>query len=202
MSHLIDSMESIKAAITTQSGVYSANDIDTNLWIWSPKTQASHAGSYPINDIASLAAEVYSHTYTDRKDTHVAVGRLADTIKLAKTKTPFDDILGLGAIQDSQGSVQKLKLWSQCVNDCWVFGGICARRPFKLVSSVADAIGNGDTVTLTEMAALKVSGYKKHIDGGNIFFTSPATLNFSQFLDFVRARKDTTNQTAISFLTG
>lgn len=198
MSHLIDSMAHIKAAITSQRGAYLPEDYQANLF--SPKTGSNHTGKYPINDIASLAAEVYAHTYSDRKNTHIAVGRLTDTMKFSETKTPFDDIPGFGAVQDSQGGVQKLKVWSQCVNDCWVFGGICALRPFKLVSSVENATKG--VITLTEMAALKVSGYERYVDGGTVFFKSPKALKFSQFLEFVNARKAITNKEAISFLTG
>lgn len=102
----------------------------------------------------------------------------------------------LHAIQDNQGVVQKLKIWSQCINDCWIFGGICSYRKFELCSSMEASMtpshaGIKQTVTSTEIAALKVSGYSRSIDGGRIMFTPPMPGSFAllSFKDFVRKRK-------------
>jgi hypothetical protein len=194
MPELIESQMQIKSIILSKDDIYSNEEI-TAIY------KAGQKEIYPRIDLASIAAEVYADTFTHPQD-KLIIGRLFDTVTAPRPdSSPSPKNYGtkkkqLHAIQDNQGVVQKLKIWSQCINDCWIFGGICSYRKFELCSSMEASMtpshaGIKQTVTSTEIAALKVSGYSRSIDGGRIMFTPPTPGSFAllSFEDFVRKRK-------------
>lgn len=198
MPGLIESQMQIKSIILSQDDIYSNEEI-TAIY------EKDQKEIYPRIDLASIAAEVYADTFTHPQD-KLIIGRLFNTVNAPRPdSSPRPKNYGtkkkqLHAIQDNQGVVQQLKIWSQCINDCWIFGGICSYRKFELCSSMEASMtqtmenrlkGINTTVTSTEIAALKVSGYSRSIDGGRIMFTPPTPDSFAllSFKDFVRKRK-------------
>lgn len=194
MPGLIESQMQIKSIILSQDDIYSNEEI-TAIY------KAGQKETYPRIDLASIAAEVYADTFTHPQD-KLIIGRLFNTVTAPRPdSSPRPKNYGtekkqLHAIQDNQGVVQKLKIWSQCINDCWIFGGICSYRKFELCSSMEASMtpshaGIKQTVTSTEIAALKVSGYSRSIECGKIMFTPPTPGSFAllSFKDFVRKRK-------------
>jgi hypothetical protein len=220
MPGLIESQMQIKSIILSRDDIYSNEEI-TAIYT------AGQKEIYPRIDLASIAAEVYADTFTHRdKFIHpedevarlqdkLIIGRLFNTV-IAKrpVSSPRPKNYGtekkqLHAIQDNQGVVQKLKIWSQCINDCWIFGGICSYRKFELCSSMEASMtpshaGIKQTVTSTEIAALKVSGYSRSIECGKIMFTPPTPGSFAllSFEDFVRKRKGVSQDDIWVYLRG
>jgi hypothetical protein len=217
MSGLIESQMQIKYIILSRNDIYSKEEI-TGIYGGGKEVLSR-------NDVASIAAEVYADTFTYRQN-KLIIGRLFNTINAPGTDTsPRPKIMAykknaksyvkkpIHAIQDNQGVVQQLKIWSQCINDCWIFGGICSYRKFELCSSMEASMtptmenrnkGITQTVTSTEIAALKVSGYSRSIDGGRIMFTPPSPGSFAlvSFEDFVRKRKGVSQDDIWVYLRG
>jgi hypothetical protein len=202
MSGLINSQTQIKAIICSQDDLYTHDEI---FECWSRGEKVAH--NRPINDIAAIAAETFAHTFQHNNKDPIFIGRLFDTIQKTTAVNLGTSEKPVHSMQDTQGIVQKLKVWSQCINDCWIFGGICGLRRFELLSSIQDSIGEvfpRKTITLTEVAALKVCGYKKFTDGGRIFFIplAPESFKLRDFREFVKQRKAETAVNTLTYLRG
>lgn len=123
-----------------------------------------------LQDAAEVGAIVYWDVYT-AEVAEIIIGRLKDTEQYLTRSKKY--------LQDSQAPAQSLKgVWSTCVNDCWILGGMHRARTFRLVSEPAEATnGSADyplTVSVREITGLEAAGYTRKPDVNSTLFVPPS----------------------------